>query len=376
MKSALLSAAIIAKNEESFLGECLASLKGVAEEVVVVDTGSTDRTREIAIAGGARVYDDSWTADFSAARNRALEFCTGEWILYIDADERVRPESVSNLRTELSLPSFAGYRVLLHPMRRHTPYWSLRLFRNDPSIRFKGVIHESTWPGLLEYCATRGARVGASQMVIDHEGYEANLDAKNARNLPLLLKSLEQEPERIYCWCHLANIYTAMKKQDLAERAWRKALAVVRKRGRQSPEDIMPYLGLIERGITLGSEVSGLFTEARSLFPSSVQLQWLEGSILMRREEYKQAIPVYESLIARGRAEDFDHQAAYDLRLFGVFAYDAIACCHLRLGNYAESRHYYELAAQEEPNQLEYRVKRELCSKLHLRATALADARI
>jgi hypothetical protein len=77
-------------------------------------------------------------------------------------------------------------------------------------------------------------------------------------------------------------------------------------------------------------------------------------------------------LIARGRTQDFDHRAAYDLRLFGVYAYDAIATCHLRLGNYGESRRYYELAQQEEPNQLEYRVKRELCSTLQRRARALA----
>jgi glycosyltransferase involved in cell wall biosynthesis len=119
---ALLSAALIVKNEEKFLGDCLASLRGLADEVVVVDTGSTDRTQEIARSGGARVYDFPWNGDFAAARNRALDLSTGEWILYIDADERVRPDATLDLRAELSDPLLAGCRVLLHPLKRHTPF--------------------------------------------------------------------------------------------------------------------------------------------------------------------------------------------------------------------------------------------------------------
>jgi glycosyltransferase involved in cell wall biosynthesis len=369
MNRPLLSAALIAKNEENFIGECLNSLKGVADEVVVVDTGSTDRTKDIARSASAQVYDYTWNGDFSAARNRALEWSTGEWILYIDADERVRANTGSNLRAELSAPSFAGHRVLLHPLKGHTSYWSLRLFRNDPSIRFTGIIHESTWPSLQEYCFRSGTGVGHSRMVIDHEGYEKNHDAKNARNLPLLLKSLEEEPERVYSWCHLANIYMAMQKQELAEDAWRNALAVVRKKGAQAPEDILPYLGLIETGMNAGRNIRPLFAEAVTRFPRNVQLEWLEGGILMREGNFTGAITAFERLTARGRSGEIDHLAAYDLRLFGAFAHDAMGICHLRLGNYAESRRCYELAAQQEPDQLKYRVKRALCSHLQLRET-------
>jgi tetratricopeptide (TPR) repeat protein len=369
MSRPLLSAALIAKNEENFIGVCLSSLQGVADEVVVVDTGSTDRTKDIARSAGAQVYDFAWDGDFSAARNRALELSTGEWILYIDADERVRANTGLDIVAELSQPAFAGHRVLLHPLKGHTSYWSLRLFRNDPSVRFTGIIHESTWPSLQEYCSRSGARVGHSRMVIDHEGYEKNHDAKNARNLPLLLKALVEEPERVYSWCHLANIYMAMQKQEFAEDAWGKALAVVRKKGPQAPEDILPYLGLIETGMSAGRDIRPLFAEAVSRFPRNVQLEWLEGSILMGESNFTGAIAVFERLTLRGRAGQIDHQAAYDLRLFGAFAYDAMGACHFRLGNYAESRRCYEAAAQQEPDQLKYRVKQALCSHLQLRET-------
>jgi len=365
--SLLLSAALIAKNEDKFIGECLSSLKDVADEVIVVDTGSTDRTKQIAASGGARLYEFPWNGDFSAARNHALDQCTGAWILYIDADERVRRGSTANLRAELSAASYIGYQVLLYPLRGHTSYWSLRLFKNDPSVRFRGMIHESTWPALTEYRAKQGGQLGYSRMEIDHEGYEENQEAKNVRNLPLLLRSLRQEPGRVYSWCHLANIYTAMHEDQRAEEAWRNALAVVRKRGPRTPEDILPYLGLIENEFKAGRDVSVLFAEALSLFPSSVQLEWLRGRILMRQGEVVEAISAFEKLVARGESRDFDYLAAYDLRLFGVFAYDALATCYFRLGRYAESRHYYDLAARQEPNQLEYRVKRALCSQLALR---------
>jgi glycosyltransferase involved in cell wall biosynthesis len=372
MSRVLLSAALIARNEEKFLGDCLASLQNVADEVVVVDTGSTDQTRAVAARGGARLYEFPWTGDFSAARNHALDRSTGEWILYIDADERVRAQSAVNLRAELSAPSHLGYRVLLHPLKGHTPYWSLRLFRNHPSIRFRGVIHESTWPALNEYRARHGGEVGQSHMILDHEGYEANQDAKHARNLPLLLEYLRHEPDRVYCWCHLANIYMEMKQPDLAENAWRSALAVVRSAGVRSPEDLLPYLGLVEIGLERGDDVDALYTEALSLFPSSVQLEWLRSRILMRKGELKPAIAVLERLVERGQSEDFDHLAAYDLRLFGVFAYDALATCHFRLGQYAESRRFYELAARHQPDRLDFRVKQALCTQLELGAAGLS----
>ena len=155
MSGIQVSAALIVKNEEDFLEGCLASLQGIAGEVVIVDTGSTDRTKQVAERGGARVYDFAWSGDFSAARNYGLEQCRGEWILYIDADERVRPGSAAHLAEELSSANHIAYQVLLHPCAGFTPFWILRLFRNDPAIRFRGVIHENLWPTVQEYRATR-----------------------------------------------------------------------------------------------------------------------------------------------------------------------------------------------------------------------------
>lgn len=368
MKRPLLTASLIVRNEEKFLGACLASLQGAVDEIVVVDTGSTDRSKEIAESAGACVYDFQWTNNFSEARNRALDLSTGEWILYIDADEKVRPETVSNLRAELSDPSHVGYEVLLHPRPNQTPYWVLRLFRNHPSVRFRGIIHENMWPALQDFCARRGGKIGKSALVLDHDGYEGNQEAKNARNFPLLLESLKQDPGRVYSWCHLASIYLDRKEPQLAKEAWLSALELVRKRGPNAPEDILPYLGLIQNGSDFGCDVKSLLAEAQLQFKSSVQLEWLRARMLMDEGQFEGAIAAFQRLVERGE-RDCDHSIAHDSKLFSVLAYDCIATCHFRLRQYSDSRKYYDLAARHEPDRLEYRVKRALCERLERQAS-------
>lgn len=360
----LLSAALIVKNEEKFLEACLSSLKDIVDEVVVVDTSSTDRSQEIAREAGAHLHEFAWVNDFSAARNRALDLARGEWILYIDADERVAPCAPSALRTLLSDPSYVGYYVRLHPRPGFTPYWEMRLFRNDPGIRFRGVVHENIWPAIHEYRAARGGKIGRSGLVLHHEGYEGDQRAKHRRNLPLLHEALRQDPERVFCWCHLANTYLALGKERRAEKAWEVALAVVRKKSKRLPEDVLPYIGLIQLVSGKGRDVSALLNEAMDRFPQNHQLRWVQGRALMRDGRYQDAIPVFERLVACGETGDYDRGASYDTRLFEVLSYESLAACHFRLGHSADSRRYYELAARCEPDKLEYRVKQELCSQL------------
>src|SRR5579871_4466187 len=157
MDAPLLSATLIVRNEEKFLAGCLDSLVGFADEIVVVDTGSTDATPRIATDRGIVVHSFPWVDDFSAARNRALDLATGRWILYIDADERVR-SGVDNVRSRLLDPRYLAFQVLLTPKQGVTPYWILRLWRNHPSIRFRGIVHENIWPALAEFKNAFGVR--------------------------------------------------------------------------------------------------------------------------------------------------------------------------------------------------------------------------
>jgi glycosyltransferase involved in cell wall biosynthesis len=97
-----LSVCLIVKNEEKFLGQCLKSVRDLASQIVVVDTGSTDRTVEIAKEYGAEVYSFAWCDDFSAARNAALEHATGDWVLVLDADEELSAEGREKLKPAMN----------------------------------------------------------------------------------------------------------------------------------------------------------------------------------------------------------------------------------------------------------------------------------
>ena len=102
-RKAKVSLTMIVRNEEENLPRCLESVQGLFDEIIVVDTGSTDRTKEIAAGFGARVFDFAWIDDFSAARNVALDHASGDYALWLDADDVIEPSQKEKLRELLQL---------------------------------------------------------------------------------------------------------------------------------------------------------------------------------------------------------------------------------------------------------------------------------
>jgi tetratricopeptide (TPR) repeat protein len=194
----LLSACLIVKNEETFLPGCLASLAGLADEIVVVDTGSTDGSVAIARAHGAVLLEHEWRGDYAKARNVGLARATGRFILYIDADEEVFAEDRAPLREVIAGD---GCDAIL--MRLVSPLFGTdktaidvypRVFRNYPGVRFRFRIHEQIWPSL----APHRPRVLDGSFRILHHGYNQAkeiLDKKRERNLDIALKVLADEPD-------------------------------------------------------------------------------------------------------------------------------------------------------------------------------------
>lgn len=148
-KAPLVSLCMIVKDEEVLLPEALESARDLADEIIVYDTGSTDRTREIAKAYGAIVIEGEWRDDFAWARNQTLEFASGAWILWIDADERVRGD-VQALRVRLEDPyaPYESYSVRIENITggglTTTEHHANRLFRRKDCY-WRGAIHETVW---------------------------------------------------------------------------------------------------------------------------------------------------------------------------------------------------------------------------------------
>ncbi|HEV3001115.1 MAG TPA: glycosyltransferase [Solirubrobacteraceae bacterium] len=187
-----ISLCMIAKDEESMLGRTLDAVAPFVDEVVLVDTGSSDRTVEIAEAHGARVLHHAWTGDFSAARNVSLDAATGDWILYLDADEVLGDGDGERLRA-LAGHTWreAFYLVMTNYVgdeedRHGNVFNALRLFRNRPEYRFSGRIHEQ-WAGALPGFLPE--RITVSDVRVEHYGYLGvvrDAKGKGTRNLELL----------------------------------------------------------------------------------------------------------------------------------------------------------------------------------------------
>ena len=131
----MLSFSMIVRNEEARLAGCLASVRDLADEMVVVDTGSTDATIAVAEAAGARVEQVEWPGDFAPARNTALTFLNGDWVLVLDADEQLRPEVIPSLKALMAQPDVLVINLLRYEVgAAMAPYSSVsRLFRRHPA---------------------------------------------------------------------------------------------------------------------------------------------------------------------------------------------------------------------------------------------------
>ena len=145
---ATVSACLIVRDEETFLVGCLSSLAGHVDEIVVVDTGSVDASLDIARRHGVVLLEREWRNDFAWARNEALAAARGEWVLYIDADERLIVPPGEQLTGGLRPPDVCAALVRFRPQPRTTPYREYRLFRNDPRVRFTGSMHEFIVPAI------------------------------------------------------------------------------------------------------------------------------------------------------------------------------------------------------------------------------------
>lgn len=213
-----LSLAMIVKNEAGLIGHCLASVRGLVEEMIVVDTGSTDATADIARQYGAQVTTIPWRDDFAAARNESLRRCTGDWVLILDADEAVDALDHPVIRGACEAPDVQAYRLLLRnylpsgaqstldePAQRNTSRYTegkehafyadhrgLRLCRLQPDLGFRGRIHELLDPFFME----RNLPIRDLDAVIHHFGkLMADREAKKGRYyLDLALQDARREP--------------------------------------------------------------------------------------------------------------------------------------------------------------------------------------
>ena len=241
-----LSICMIVKNEEEHLPHCLASVQGLGDELIVVDTGSSDRTKEIAQKFGARIFDFPWNQDFAAARNESLRQATGDWILILDADEVLGKEEHPLILEAINRWEIGGYRILtrnysndsgimgwepgVDPLGRGYSGWypslKVRLFPRRVEVGFQGRVHEIIPPSLL-------GKVAVLPLVVHHYGVRPG---KVQRNLELTEQKVVEQPDAQAFW-ELGVQYKELGRYLEAEGALRQSL-------RLQPEAGLPVLNL------------------------------------------------------------------------------------------------------------------------------------
>ena len=324
----LIAAAIIVKNEAEHLRRCLGSIREFCDEIVVVDTGSTDDTVAIAESFGARVSHKPWRDDFAASRNVALDAVTAEWVLYIDADEELVMDDARAMRALVGESSdVMAFGLNMHTQVNWTPYTDYRLWRHRDDIRFTGEIHESTMGDIVRVAQETSRMLRPIAIDILHHGYEGDLTAKHRRNLPLLLAELKVHPEKINLWNHLGRVHLALGRADLAEQAWRTGIERIESGGPLTRFDVQIYASLADMMIAQGRDARPVIDRGRALDPTFKTFVWLQVRQNMMTGDLERAIGHADELIRYGTDGFAADGMAYNLEMFDRWPREARIDC-------------------------------------------------
>ncbi len=224
-----LSVCMIVKDEAHLLARALESVRGLADELIVVDTGSTDDTVSIAQRYGAEVSHAPWTGSFAEARNVAIDRATGDWILMLDADQRVEHSSRDEVKRLLhvELPTAFLLRQWNYTEVQgddaYIEHLIVRLFPNRPEVRYEGAVHEQ----IVCSDPTLGFQVGRCDVVLHHDGYRPqyrNTAAKAARDRTALERAADEAPDDGFTFYNLGMTYRALGLQEEAARALHRSI--------------------------------------------------------------------------------------------------------------------------------------------------------
>lgn len=215
---AVLSVCLIVKNEEKYLSRCLMSIKDIASEIIIVDTGSSDHSMIIANQFTNRVYAYEWQNNFSSARNFCLEKTKGEWILILDGDEELDNKSRDLLQEKMLVADMEAYLLTVknHYKKAHElmdiPNLQLRLFRNNKKYRYRGVFHEQILDSILDDNPSARIEI-APDINITHYGYtEGENEKRLERNTNMLKQVYELEEHEKLRHFYLGSEYYRHQK--------------------------------------------------------------------------------------------------------------------------------------------------------------------
>lgn len=296
-----LSLCMICRNEAEHIQTCIRSVKQLVDEIIVVDTGSQDHTRELARAEGGIIYDFPWSDNFAAARNFALDQAAGQWILVLDADEILTNADREYLNSLIQSPQIEGYYVTICSYigkgEATIIDQAVRLFKNKPFYRFRGAIHEQIADSIQEHTGVTG--LGFASLTIKHCGYldkEKAVKNKPARNVAIIKRALGNTPDDPFLLYSLGIEYMQAGNWGESAAQFKHALRFLRGCEGYFPH-VLTMLGAALLRVNAKEELAGLLANALIMLPDNTDLHLLRGMLAYAEQEYELVITELEPVI-------------------------------------------------------------------------------
>ena len=350
-----ISLCMIVKNEEKTIANCLKSVKEIVDEIIIVDTGSTDKTIEICETFNATTFKFEWNNSFAKARNFSLEQAKGDWILWLDADEEIDLKDGEKLKTFLSelknetlismhLINYIGKEKNINQTFQIA---HARLFKNHMGFKFVNNIHEVL---NAEEILGEITEIKMIPVKIYHYGYledEVFSKKKSIRNLNLLQKEVGMENHSPWIEYHIASEYYRMGKYKESFKYVNESIVRFIKEKKMPPSLLykLKYSILLCLGSIEGAWPS--INLAIEMYPDYVDLYFFKGLILFYKKQYKESLLVFEQCLEIGEG-NLKH-----LTLKGVGGYMALfhkGACLEKIGDLKNAKIAYELATSLVPD--------------------------
>ncbi|SFT24855.1 glycosyltransferase family 2 protein [Paenibacillus sp. BC26] len=350
----LLGIHVLACNEEDVLGRCLQSVQGLADEIIVTDTGSVDRTAAIAEAYGARVIQQTWEDDFAAARNAGLDAARTIWVLVLDADEYLGAiVQRTDLRELLRSAHTDAFRVTIEnryggETGETVSHEAVRLFRVDRGIRYQGVIHEQLVHPGSGPIAVDGQ---LCKLTLEHDGYMPEVIARKGkaeRNLRLIEKALLMQPDDPFHLYNKGVTLCQLHKPKEACTAFSLAYLFVRAEAPYRPVLIRDWAKALLALDDAGGAAALLHREV-DRYADYPDMHLLYGDSLMRQRRVMEARSAYEAALEAGAAGSAAARYVVEAGAGTYRARCGLAAAEAVLGRGDRAQRLYAAAAAEAP---------------------------
>ncbi len=298
-----ISACVIVKNEEKNIARCINSYIDIVDEIIVVDTGSTDRTVEIAKDLGAKVFYFEWINDFAKAKNYALSKATGDWIIFLDADEYFDVKKSRNIPNIIRNYGIGKTKIIACTLinidensgEMIGTLTQARIFKRDKSLYYVNAIHERLYSDEKN---VEALFIPKEELIIYHTGYSQDrINQKAERNLQLLLKGLEVENVNPTLYFYLSDSYLSLENY---EQCIYYGELFLKNKAKMAGLNSKVYHNIIISKMKLKhswKDIEAVIEQALSEFPAHPMCYVLSAEVFFSKKQYEEALESYKKAL-------------------------------------------------------------------------------